>query len=73
VKIKLGESQNIEIQIGSKGTIDSCKIGDETITKVFSQGNFSCGLTGLKVGTTTLTVTGVEPDSTSITTIKVVE
>jgi hypothetical protein len=73
VEIKLGESQNVEIQIGSKGTIGSCKVGDETIARVFSQGNFSCGLTGLKVGTTTLTVTGVEPDSTSITTITVVE
>jgi hypothetical protein len=69
----LGESQNIEVQIGSKGTIGSCKVSDETIARIFSNGNFSCGVTGLKVGTTTLTVTGVEPDSTSITTITVVE
>ena len=73
VEIKLNESKTIEIQIGSKGTIDFCKVSDETIAEVFSQGNFSCGVTGLKVGTTTLTVTGVEPDSTSITTITVVE
>ena len=70
MEIKKGEPVNIPAQKGSKGTINSCKVDNEAIVEVFGEEEV-CGVTGLQVGTTTLTVTGVEPDSTSETTIVV--
>ncbi len=74
LEIKAKVQRVILPQEGSEGKINFCQVSDNEIAEVyFDQESFACVVTGLKVGSTILTVTGIEPSSTSVTTINVIE
>jgi hypothetical protein len=72
IEIKVNEFKGVSSQAGSEGKITACQIGDKEIANVFFD-NSTCGLFGLKPGSTVLTVQGDTPNSTAVTTINVVE
>jgi hypothetical protein len=72
IEIKVDEFKVISPQAGSEGKITACQISNQEIVAV-SFNNFACGLVGLKLGSTILTVQGTDPNSSAETTINVVE